>query len=186
MAYRVAKAVACWHEVDWVHQGISAHNVFFFKRKSEERWSFTSPMLQGFDFSRPNTKPSLEPYVQSLEADVYRHPDRQGPSCDGHRKVHDLYSLGVVLLEIGIWSTGFSLVTTVLKNQDIKTTDMVRCLKEIARTRLAHSVGTQYQEAVMTCLESDFGVSEDEKRENRLFNAMDKLVLQKLAKNYGR
>jgi hypothetical protein len=201
MAYRIAKAVEHWHGVDWVHQGISSHNILFFKLQSQERWEFTAPMLQGFDFSRPNAKPSLEPYVQNIEFDVYRHPDRQGPSCDGHKKIHDLYSLGIVLLEIGLWSTALDTVEARIKaqsagssrqrmrditKQDIPTDYMFKSLQEAARHKLAHTVGTQYQEAVLTCLTSDFGVLEDDRKEKRLLDAMEKLVLWKLAKNYTR
>jgi hypothetical protein len=203
MAYRIAKAVQHWHRVDWVHQGISAHNVLFFRQQPETQtsWSFKHPMLQGFDFSRPNAKPSLEHYVQSIEDDVYRHPERQGPSCDGHRKIHDLYSLGVVLLEIGLWSTALDIVNARIKkhiasqsgqraeessDRDITPSYMAKSLLEAAQQKLSHYVGTEYQEAVLTCLTSRFGVLEDDRRDKRLLEAVDKLVLKRLAENYGR
>jgi hypothetical protein len=34
--------------------------------------------------------------------DVYRHPERQGRPQKLFKKVHDIYALGVVMLEIGM------------------------------------------------------------------------------------
>jgi hypothetical protein len=192
MALHIATAVAKWHQLDWVHQGISAHNVFFLQPQAQ-KWAFSLPLLHGFSFSRPNAKPSIGRYVEDMKLDIYRHPERQGPSCDGHKKIHDLYSLGVVLLEIGLWRTSLSLVEAGFKDanksrrsapdickEDVPKDDMVKYLKDAVRNHLAHHAGTKYQEAVMTCLTSEFGVHEDDKRDRRLLKALDELVLQKI------
>ncbi|KAF2726709.1 hypothetical protein EJ04DRAFT_452812 [Polyplosphaeria fusca] len=185
MASCIAKAVEHWHTVNWVHQGICSHNIFLFtprESNTKTRYDFSSPFLQGFDFSRPNAKPSLENHVEDLKYDVYRHPERQGPSREGHKKIHDLYSLGVVLLEIGTWGSAIDMIKRVTpEGRDVTKEDMFKWLKRHAKQRLAHHLGEEYQQAVMTCLNSDFGVSMDDDRNTMLANAFRERVLDKLA-----
>ncbi|KAJ4387290.1 hypothetical protein N0V93_007879 [Gnomoniopsis smithogilvyi] len=102
MALTIAKAIRKWHLVGWVHQGISSHNIIFFFREScsIERPDYSEPFLKGFEFSRPDSDPSIGRAVDDLELNVYRHPNRQGVARKGHQKKYDIYSLGVVLLEI--------------------------------------------------------------------------------------
>ncbi|OMP89289.1 hypothetical protein BK809_0006011 [Diplodia seriata] len=153
MARCVAKAVQHWHSVGWVHQGICSHHILFFIRKNQEM-DFSLPYLQGFDFSRPNLKPSLGRYVDDIRFDIYRHPDRQGPSRDGHRKSHDLYSLGVVLLEIGLWRRAIDIIADATRKKKFTKEDVRNIFMGAAKTRLAHYAGTNYQRAVCACLES--------------------------------
>jgi len=41
-----------------------------------------------------------------LSQDIYRHPDAQSSQTDGnYRKSYDIYSLGVVLIEIAFWKS---------------------------------------------------------------------------------
>jgi hypothetical protein len=197
MANHIAKAVEQWHRVDWVHQSISSHNIIFLKPvlgSSNNRWDFDAPLLHGFDFARPNAKPSIGRYVDNIKLDIYRHPDRQGEVRNGHKKEHDLYSLGVVLLEIGLWRSSCEMVeqrakylqkaqkSSVTKDEvgKVAKQEMVKWLKDTVRDSLAHYVGSDYQDAVRTCLTSEFGVKKDDERKSRLLEAMDKMVLQRL------
>ncbi|KAI4712917.1 hypothetical protein J4E89_001895 [Alternaria sp. Ai002NY15] len=197
MASSIAKAVEQWHRVDWVHQSISSHNIIFLQplsAASDARLQFHAPFLHGFDFARPNAKPSIGRYVEDIKHDIYRHPDRQGEVRDGHKKEHDLYSLGVVLLEIGLWRSTQDLVEDrakppqkppkppKLKSEafQVAKKDMVKWLADAAQDSLAHYVGSEYRDVVRTCLTSEFGVTQDDERKSRLLDAMDRMVLQKL------
>jgi hypothetical protein len=198
MAHHIAKAVEQWHRVDWVHQSISSHNIIFLKPESGDsnnRWDFDAPLLHGFDFARPNAKPSIGRYVENIRLDVYRHPDRQGEVRNGHKKEHDLYSLGVVLLEIGLWRSSRGMVeqhhakdlqkmresaVTKVEATKVAKEDMVKWLTDAVRNSLAHYVGSDYQDAVRTCLTSAFGIKQDDERKSKLLDAMDEMVLQKL------
>ncbi|KAI8941752.1 hypothetical protein NX059_002956 [Plenodomus lindquistii] len=199
MAYNIAKAVEQWHRVDWVHQSISSHNIIFLKPEMEgysHRWDFKAPLLHGFDFARPNAKPSVGRYVENIELDIYRHPDRQGEVRDGHTKEHDLYSLGIVLLEIGLWRSCRDMVEQRAKNQQrrrrhaptgdearrVAKDDMSEWLNDAVQDSLAHYLGSNYRDAVLTCLTSNFGVPQDDERKTGLLDAMDRMVLQKLGR----
>ncbi|KAG9189814.1 hypothetical protein G6011_06682 [Alternaria panax] len=195
MAYHIAEAVEQWHRVDWVHQSISSHNIIFLKPDTggtQDRWDFNAPLLHGFDFARPLANPSIGRYVEKIELNIYRHLERQGENRNGHKKEHDLYSLGVVLLEIGLWRSSLDVVEQRAKQKRrkhaatkdevrmVEKQDMVNWLKESARDSLAHYVGPDYRDAVLTCLTSDFRVAQDDDRKSKLLDAMVKMVLQKL------
>jgi len=58
----------------------------------------------GFDFVRKEDEASSRTGDDDWEKNIYRHPERQGvhPEVD-FNMLHDIYSLGVVLLEIALW-----------------------------------------------------------------------------------
>lgn len=178
IALSIAKAVRQWHAVGWVHQSINAHNVIFFAR-SGSGLDYENPFLQGFDFSRPNQAPSLLRYVDNVETNVYRHPDRQGPARIGHKRLHDLYSLGVVLLEVGLWENAYD-TSGVRKGKETTVDQMKDNLVKAATTRLAHYAGIDYQEAVLACLESNFGVQVDNEAGSNLARQFQEKVINKL------
>lgn len=108
-------AVALWslHSLDWLHKSLCGANILFFPSAfSASATSPTaaaalvpdiaSPFLSGFDASRPDLDAALSvaPKNPSI-ADLHRHPAalRGLPYC----KSFDIYSLGLVLLEIGLW-----------------------------------------------------------------------------------
>jgi hypothetical protein len=55
----------------------------------------------GFEFSRPEFDFSSGRPDKDPARNVYRHPARQGKPDKPFAKIHDIYALGVVLLEIG-------------------------------------------------------------------------------------
>jgi hypothetical protein len=177
LGFMIANAVRHWHSVGWVHQNITSHNVMFFSCNKE--FDYGEPFLQGFDFARPDLGPSIGSYVDHVADNVYRHPDRQGPARQGHQKIHDMYSLGVVLLEIGLWEDA-CITAGWKKGKDLAVMSMDQNLKAAALKRLHHYAGRDYQEAVMTCLKSSFKVDMDDALGSHLAKAFEAKVLDKL------
>ncbi|EMT66640.1 hypothetical protein FOC4_g10007053 [Fusarium odoratissimum] len=66
---------------------------------------------------------------------------------ESYRKGFDIYSLGVVLLEVGLWRVAWS-----LRRDDENPAKFKEVLVD---DRLAHFMGTEYQEAVRSCLNGD-------------------------------
>jgi hypothetical protein len=185
MALRLVKAVYKWHSAGWLHQGISSPNIRFFRREDNSRIDFTCPFIMGFDFARPDSDPSLGIPTNDPSYDIYRHPSRQGPARQGHRKVHDYYSLGVVLLEIGLWQGAAKMVANrnaACKRRGTKELLDWENLQADVSERLSHFAGTAYQEAVKRCLSSHFEVDFDDKSESRLLKQFYEKVVMNIAR----
>lgn len=175
MAYSLAKALEGWHAIDWVHQGISGRNTVIFTSDSG-KLDYAGPYMQGFDFARPNVSPSNGRYVDDVEANVYRHPDRQGLCRQGHKKVHDIYALGVVLLEIGLWQDALSIV----KKRDLTVNGMKDSLVKAASERLGLYAGKAYQTAIIACLTGSLAVEMDDVHETHLAKSFQTNVVDEL------
>ena len=156
MAHGLATAVYNWHIANWVHQGINSHDIIFFQKKNTSKWDYSRPFVGGFDYARPLHARSIGRQVQNLRDDVYRHPERLSPRVGRppHRRSHDVYSLGVVLLELGVWDAACNIANP--ENQATLTIrDMHRRLTSAVGNNLAFKVGSRYRDAVDICLRSD-------------------------------
>ncbi|KAJ9647922.1 hypothetical protein H2201_001288 [Coniosporium apollinis] len=105
-------AIALWsfHSLDWLHKSFCSHNILFFSSSSDtsprsEHHDLSAPYVVGFDSSRPDglAEMTADPRFAHGE-DLYRHPDSLGVWRQSYRKAFDVYSLGLVLLEIGLWN----------------------------------------------------------------------------------
>ncbi|KAF3023567.1 hypothetical protein E8E14_010986 [Neopestalotiopsis sp. 37M] len=180
IALLLAGAIQKWHSVGWVHQGISSHNIIFFDRDDKGDPDYRNPFLLGFELARPDSDPSIGRSVDDIAFNVYRHPKRQGTARRGHRKIHDLYSLGVVLLEIGLWQTAIDMLDrntrSKMSAEDVQTT-----LQYASSDRLPHYFGSSYASAVSTCLGGSFQVSVDDEMGSHLARAFNEQVIEKIA-----
>ncbi|KAH6891537.1 hypothetical protein B0T10DRAFT_547824 [Thelonectria olida] len=163
LALALAETVFRLHMSGWLHRCIGAHNVLFFgKEGGGKNAHLREPYLTGFEFSREEgERLATETVIEGAGVNRYRHPGCQGPFRAGFRKVHDLYSLGMVLLEIGLWKPfdrppQYKLTSSSSENRD-------RIVEKCLNGYLAHYVGNKYQSVVRTCLTGDFscGVSDD-------------------------
>ena len=100
----LAQCIHSFHAVNWLHKGLQSSNIIFFASSADGQ-DLSRPFVSGFELSRPSTvdkmteKPTFDPF-----ADIYRHPDAQSSQMDGnYRKSYDIYSLGIVLIEIAFW-----------------------------------------------------------------------------------
>lgn len=111
LALQLARCISHLQLVKWVHKSFRSENILFFPPKeesspdfprvAEECLDYSEPWVLGYEFSRPEAYFSQGQSDRSPLRDVYRHPDRQGRPTQPFNKVHDIYALGVVLLEIG-------------------------------------------------------------------------------------
>lgn len=115
---RIAQELSQWllylQAVNWLHKGIRSASVLFFG-DADAKWP-GRPMVSGFDYSRivhDGTTPS--PAVDDVERAMYTHPDYIGQQREnGFKKTYDMYSVGIILIEIALWRPinhifGFSL-----------------------------------------------------------------------------
>jgi hypothetical protein len=110
LAQALAVALLRFHDCGWIHGAVRSSNVIFFKNQTSDEIILRQPYIMGFTYSRPSdpSESTLEYSRSSLENDLYRHPQvacyfKQSNYRARYRQWHDLYSVGVILLEVGLW-----------------------------------------------------------------------------------
>jgi len=104
LARELATSLFFLHAAHWLHKAFSSRNVIFFPKSASAPRSLEEPFIVGFEYSRPDAddEPS-EKLERNPEADIYRHPDLLAPGSISFHRRFDIYSFGLVLLEIAKW-----------------------------------------------------------------------------------
>jgi serine/threonine protein kinase len=163
VAKMIARCLGTLHSDGWLHKSIRSNAIKFFFHDVENtpKLDTSTPYLTEFGFSRPvgAFSAGIESSIAvDLALDVYRHPHRFGEPSDIFNMVHDVYSLGVVLLEIGVWKTAKQLYDEFVQakfNGSGKPTgqDVRKAFVDVARQELEHRMGSAYMDAVVLCLD---------------------------------
>lgn len=122
LAQTLCKAMFGFHRARWFHKSFSSYNVLFFpdtnavieddeSELSESTakppvsdYSLIAPYIVGFNNSRPDRPTEFsEPARPSLDVLRYRHWEYKNAPMQKYKREYDYYSLGMVLLEIGLW-----------------------------------------------------------------------------------
>ena len=91
------------HNLGWLHKNLSPKQIVFFRKGSDPEPDLSKPWLMGFDISRPNLPGEVsEKPLSDPEDDAYRHPHYKSANPRSFRPPFDIFSLGVILFEIGI------------------------------------------------------------------------------------
>ncbi|KAK4209647.1 hypothetical protein QBC37DRAFT_430026 [Rhypophila decipiens] len=169
VARTIAASIGAFHADGWFHKSIRSHAIKFFF-KPDGSCDFRNPCLTEFESSRPEGGQSLllttatkeqtinqSGTVKDPERDVYLHPDRALDPPKPFTRIYDIFSLGVVLLEIGLWQTAKGIYDEVLPQipggtGNVTAKAMQAAFLQQAKTRLEHRMGTTYREAVEDCL----------------------------------
>jgi hypothetical protein len=177
------------HSSGWVHKNIWSRGIVVFpsrKPSPPSRLPCFVPYISGWGFSRPIAGGTELTADTKVEPNYYRHPVRQGYPEAPFKVEHDIYALGVVLLEIGLWET----VSCIFKRQMDKAAserrlpppDMIRdALVEKARAALPSEMGDLYAVSVERCLTGEFGINEDDGNRAVLSAAFRDKVIDKIA-----
>jgi hypothetical protein len=121
-----------------------------------------------------------------VEANFYRHPVRQGKPSESFTVVHDIYSLGVVLLEIGLWKTVSYLfeeqITLSMPRKQWPPPNVVKdALIEKAKMEIASEMGESYAGAVEWCLNSAVRAGESQTGSAKLSAKFRRTVIDVIA-----
>ena len=176
LAKQIANAVIFVHTLHFVHKNMRPETILIFPNGES---TIGVPFLVGFQMFRSAEGITLGAGDSLWSKNIYRHPGRQGIHPDYiYRMQHDIYSLGVILLEIGLWSpfvdqnglpgVALSQIVPILQDRDQKkgATGIKKAFITMAHSQLPQRMGAKYADMVaacLTCLDSDseFG-SEDE------------------------
>ncbi|OJJ51149.1 hypothetical protein ASPZODRAFT_11991 [Penicilliopsis zonata CBS 506.65] len=177
IAHCLALTVLNVHGSRWVHKNIWSKGVLLFNnadsvtasdvehatdrdysQKARRRmlaylgdWGFARSLQQGTDM-----RSDFE-----IEPNLYRHPERQGRPTRQFARIHDIYALGVVLLEIGSWMTISKLMAGTIRDSEKsgrlpKAKRVREQFVSWATHQISKEIGESYAKAVVACLEGSF------------------------------
>lgn len=157
LAKQVAKSVSYVHTLGFVHKNVRPETILAFQDDKSALGSF---FLTGFEKVRMADGRTLRSGDSDREKNLYRHPHRQGliPE-ENYTMQHDIYSLGVCLLEIGMWESFVSYANnSATLSIDLSGAEfekpvlMKENLVALAKRDLPTRMGERYEEIVVNCL----------------------------------
>ena len=174
LAKQLAKSISYVHTLDFVHKNIRPETVLGFETSDS---AFGLFFLVGFEKVRTADGRTRRSGDSAWEKNLYRHPYRQGLSPeDIYTMQHDIYSLGVCLLEVGMWESfvlyedgvtaplpapalGITLDSPEFRQPVLMKENLIA----LAKHDLPKRMGERYKEVVVNCLtcldedNADFG-----------------------------
>ncbi|KAH8889471.1 hypothetical protein GQ53DRAFT_825359 [Thozetella sp. PMI_491] len=162
LAQKIARAIMYLHLANWLHKAVRSENVMFFV--DNESVPIDSPYLIGFKHSRLDVAgEQTENINKKPDYKYYRHPKAMSvPVADlkqplggpgRYSKLYDIYSLGVVLLEIGLFVPAGRIVGKHLEAKDQTSEETLKVLVEKATPDLRFAMGDAYADAALACLD---------------------------------
>jgi hypothetical protein len=187
IAKAIANCLMSLHSVNWLHKGLRSQNILFFP-KDGSTVEYSCPYLSGFGYARPAFREDMtEMMSQNPEADMYRHPRTHGlgpwEGRQGFKRTFDVYSLGVVLVEIATWQV----IETVLEIEDPQSLS-ASALKDIQSRLLGENrhlesiganAGAKFRRATESCLDSTAALGV-----NHLDDEMNVHVAAKISRSF--
>jgi hypothetical protein len=126
----------------------------------------SQPIVSGFEYSRVDLVDEYTELVpEHSENDIYRHPRTLASVHLRSKKSHDIYILGIILIEIAHWKRIQDIAH--LPKDERQAKKMIRSLRETLLRKdfvmyLEGLVGDSYSQATVACLEGLVGFEVDE------------------------
>jgi hypothetical protein len=169
LARELARAVSYIHSLGFVHKNIRPETVIGFSTPDSNIGRY---FLAGFEQPRLADGQTILRGDDDWHRNLYRHPYRQGVVLETSFVMqHDMYSLGVCLLEIGIWSSlvlydnetetptpNVSLGVSSSTPEKDEPQEVKARLIQLAKDKLPGLMGEVYAQVVhdcLTCLDAD-------------------------------
>lgn len=168
LARALAASLQSFHLSGWIHKQVSSLNVLFFP-KTNSLWKdldLEEPFIVGFDHSRKagNLEYSQGAILTRISQE-YLHPDYRN-NARASKPSDDYYSLGLVLLEIGTWTS----ISNIYRRHPTHAPDELK--KEYIQycdEHLGRAMGAIYQKATRRCLEWETFAADMELEEELVF-----------------
>jgi len=166
LANELVRSVSYVHTFGFVHKNIRPETILLLSSKES---SIGSAFLIGFDSFRTLEGKTLRKGDSAWERCLYQHPNRMGSTpTEDYIMQHDIYSLGVCLLELGLWDSfvvyddkesylpddgeGTNATQSDILGTDLPPSSFKDRLLSLAHGELRSKMGTRYSEIVVTCL----------------------------------
>ncbi|KAL8708506.1 MAG: hypothetical protein Q9220_006664 [cf. Caloplaca sp. 1 TL-2023] len=155
LGFNLASSLLHLHAKGLLHRNINSKNVVFFSNTDNQTSGDTRPWKQGiirhpfltsFDQCTENVFGDLEePFISN----IYRHPLSERGLRSTFKPTYDVYSLGLILLEVGLWMPISKLWKTRYTRHNFKSR-----LQSVYTRKLAGKCGTKYMKVVEHCLKA--------------------------------
>lgn len=164
LAKQLARTVLFVHSANFVHKNFRPETIIIFDHRDNRNINeIGAPFLVGFHKVRAASGQTERMGDNAWEQNIYRHPTRQGQHPEEiYNMQHDIYSLGVCLLEIALWksfvrwnASGKPSMTPEsgrLLNGNTTPFDTKDKLVKMAREVIPKRLGTRYTEVTISCL----------------------------------
>ena len=187
LAHTLVSVILFLHQISWLHKALNASNIIFFPPEDSphDKW-IRNPFIVGFMHSRKNEEnPFTQGPQEGREFQDYQHPEYLDNENAVYMPKYDYYSLGILLLEIGIWDSLSSIVASQIF-QGIGHETFRRRLLEKRMPQLRQATGSIYAAATRVCLESAFDSSQPRTVESlgvssALYDSFRRLVVDPIA-----
>lgn len=153
LAFTLALTFSNIHGDDFVHKDVNSSNILVFRKNKRQsansralQFALRSPVICSFDLF---SEYDIEPPSTMPPLNIYRHPE--DPKFTGEKDKEygpqfDLYSLGLILLEVGLWQPLADLWKAKYTLADFK-----QRVEDVYIRRLASKCGTAYMQVVRDC-----------------------------------
>ncbi|KAI1080954.1 hypothetical protein F5B20DRAFT_85075 [Whalleya microplaca] len=164
VAYKLAEAIFFLHTAGFLHKNITSHSVVILRRFGpqvgeegpqqmvDEAYLMGFDLIRGIEATTYNEGASHQRDQRQRniwDFDIFQHPHRlRGVNSPRYIKTYDVYSLGVVLLEIGFWRT-LPMISGQLEKKDpsLWGEELALIVPDMSRR-----VGERYKRMVQWCL----------------------------------
>ena len=159
LAFNIASSLNCLHATGLSHGSVNSNNIVFFVDSSEitdneKPWKgpiLRKSYLTGYRQSAPKAP---NPGQETSFDDIYYHPNIGNGGTSPYILAHDYYSLGLILLEIGLWMPIGKFWKPKYTRADFK-----HRLQNIYLRKLSAKCGRQYMRAALYCMEAADDIS---------------------------
>lgn len=162
-AKQLARTVSFVHSANFVHKNFRPETVIVFDTRGSDSPHIGTPFLVGFQKVRAAVGGITSKLGdRNWGKNIYRHPERQGEFLEEvYRMDHDVYSLGVCLLEIALWKSFVvydeaggnpKAHPEMEKLTGINGWDMRNELVKMAKELIPPRLGAMYMEVTVACL----------------------------------
>ncbi len=150
----LASTILATHASGWVHRNVCSRSVLMLPQTLNDLEP--SPYLVGWGVPLHSSTS-----IFRLEPNLYQHQERFGKPSSEYKNVHDIYSLGVVLLELGVWRPLSSIFAKRLEKYphfgETQQHDLFAAINSLLVDRasgldIRKEMGDTYAEVVRTCL----------------------------------
>lgn len=191
LARTLLKSVIFLHTSGWLHKNIRPESIIFFPKYQQpltrKRIDWLDVFLMGYKYARLHSQTEFDgdddgdddgnrmrgnygtyddpdvPRVQEhITLDIYQHPTKRTEPHRRYQSAYDMYSLGLVLLEIGLWEPLAKLVPSSLNAYE-----MQHHIQDKLHPRLVGQCGETYAGVVRDCLGMERQKSDTDKERQR-------------------